>query len=127
MDKFAGLRLGDCFLVAAGSGLGGVARYVLSLWLMSRFPSAFPWGILWVNVTGCLLLGLLMGWIAGRGDFNAWRLFLGVGFLGGYTTFSTLLYDTWRLGGRLGLANLGLSAAAGFLATALGHRIVRFF
>lgn len=129
------LRLGDCLLVLLGSGLGGVARYALGTWIAARLPASgssggFPWGTFVVNVTGCFLLGLLMGLLSERGQqqtpWHGWRLLLGVGFLGGYTTFSTLLYDTWRLGPRIGLLNFAGSGAAGYAAVALGARLARW-
>lgn len=122
-------RLLDCLLIAGGSALGGVARYLLAGWLQSRSTGkdTFPWGIFVVNVSGCFLLGLLLTVLAERRPdaWPGWRLLLGVGFLGGYTTFSTLLYDTWRLGPRIGFLNLAASAAAGWAATALAARLSR--
>lgn len=124
-----GLRLSDCLIVLLGSGLGGVARYVVGLWLASRSESAFPWGTFVVNVSGCFLIGVLMGILAARGGqaWHGWRLLLGIGFLGGYTTFSTLLFDTWRLGPRSGLINFLGSGAAGYVAVIVGTRLARLF
>ena len=125
-------RLVDCLLIAGGSAVGGVARHLLAGWMQSRGGgkdvAAFPWGIFAVNVSGCFLLGLLMTVLAERRPdaWPGWRLLLGIGFLGGYTTFSTLLYDTWRLGPRIGFLNLAASAAAGWAATALASRLARF-
>jgi fluoride exporter len=78
----------DLAAIAAGGGLGSVARYLLSV----AFPAGhgFPWAIFAVNVSGCFLLGLLMVYL-----LEVWpprrfvRPFLAVGLLGGYTTFST--------------------------------------
>lgn len=116
----------DCLLVALGGAAGSVARYLVGGWIAHwatvRGQAVFPWGILAVNVTGCFLLGWLMAFLLGRtpGTWNGWRPLLAVGFLGGYTTFSTLMYDVWRLGPRTGLLNLALSAAAGYVAVWLG-------
>lgn len=78
--------------VAAGGVLGAEARYGLGL----AFPTAdstFPWTTFGINVTGCLLIGVLMAILARRQRHPAVRLFLGVGVLGGYTTFSTYVVD----------------------------------
>ena len=122
-------RLSDCLLVGLGSGLGGVARYLLSAWVAARFPSGFPWGTFVVNISGCFLLGLLLTVLTERAaaPWPGWRLLLGVGFLGGYTTFSTLLYETWRLGPKGILWNLAGSGVAGYVAVALGVRIARLW
>jgi fluoride exporter len=76
-------------VIALGGGLGAIARYGLGLLLPTR-PGQFPWGTFTINVTGCLLIGVLMVLITDV--WSAHRLvrpFLGVGFLGGFTTFST--------------------------------------
>ncbi|WP_329105852.1 fluoride efflux transporter CrcB [Micromonospora sp. NBC_01699] len=80
--------------VAVGGALGAAARYgVAVLW---PTPSGhFPWTTLAVNLTGCLLLGLLMGFVNGRiAPHRLIRPFLGTGLLGGYTTFSTYAVET---------------------------------
>jgi len=119
--------LADCLLVALGSGAGGLARYLLGGWVSGRTGPGFPWGTFVVNVSGCFLLGLLMGVLGERQPtpWPGWRLLLGVGFLGGYTTFSTLMYETWRLGPRVGGLNFLASGAAGYLATLVGARLAR--
>ncbi|HXG62798.1 MAG TPA: CrcB family protein [Planctomycetota bacterium] len=78
------------FLVFAGAGLGGVARWAAGLLVGSLLPGPFPWATFTVNVTGCLAMGGLLRIVQGRGGpaFGP-RLFLMVGFLGGYTTFSS--------------------------------------
>jgi CrcB protein len=95
-----------------------MARWLLGLWLNS---DRFPWGTLLANVSGCLLIGVLLGALGER--HSHWRLLLGVGFLGGYTTFSTLMYDSVRLGAKTGGANLALSLVLGGLAVWLGLRL----
>ncbi len=119
--------LANCLLVALGSGLGGVTRYLLGTWLTARAGAGFPWGTFAVNVSGCFLLALLMTVVTERSPsaWVGWRLLLGVGFLGGYTTFSALLYETWRLGPRGVWLYLAGSALAGYLATVLGARLAR--
>ena len=119
------ITLSGALLVGAGSALGGVARWTLSLWLGSKLPKGLPWGTILVNVSGCLLIGLLLGGLGARanGNFNNLRLLLAVGFLGGYTTFSSLMNEALRLGPRGGALNLLVSLAAGYAAAALGTRL----
>ncbi len=86
-------------LIGIGSGLGGVCRYLLSLFVHSFFSRAFPYGTLIVNSLGCLLMGflfiLLLERVDGMGDYL--RAFLLIGFLGGFTTFSSFSIETMNL------------------------------
>jgi CrcB protein len=113
--------------VALGGAFGAVARYLLSGWI-ARLGSAssFPWGTLAVNGLGSFFLGLLMG-LGSEGRFLVspfWRILLGVGFLGAFTTFSTFSFETveaWRGGdGRVALANIAASLAMALPACWLG-------
>ncbi|MBB2901187.1 CrcB protein [Kineococcus radiotolerans] len=110
-------------LVALAGGAGAAARFALDGAVRDRWPSEFPWGILVVNVLGSFLLGFLTGLVLdGAGD--AWRLVLGVGFCGGFTTFSTAMADTVRLARRgsvrPALLNLAGTLALTGLAAAFG-------
>ncbi|WP_432520453.1 fluoride efflux transporter CrcB [Kineococcus sp. SYSU DK006] len=112
-------------LVLAG-GLGAAARFAVDGAVRARRAGDLPWGTLVVNVTGSFLLGLLTGLVlAGAGD--AWRLVLGTGFCGGFTTFSTAAVDTVHLARRGALraaaANLGGNLVLTLLAAALGLRL----
>ena len=85
-------------LVALAGGLGAVARLVLDGVLRARASGRHPGATMVVNVTGSLLLGLVTG-LAGAALLPpVWRLVLGTGVLGGYTTFSTAAVETVRLG-----------------------------
>lgn len=76
-------------LVMAGGALGAGARFLLGRWTLQQFGPAFPWGTLAANLLGGLAMGVLVGWMARHGHGGeGWRLFLGVGLLGGFTTFS---------------------------------------
>ena len=99
----------DYLYVGIGGLIGSTARYGIGEWAAARLGPAFPYGTLFVNVSGSLLLGLLLSFVGTRSDGQAWRLFLGVGFCGGYTTFSTYTLETLRL------------LESGSLATALGY------
>src|SRR5687767_3322284 len=84
-------------LVFVGAGLGGVARFALGGWIQSAAGASFPWGTLFVNVTGSLVLTFIVGILERTAASPEWRVFLGIGFCGGYTTFSTFSYETVRL------------------------------
>ncbi len=82
--------------IAAGGALGASARYGISV-ALPHPPGAFAWPIFLANVSGCLLIGVLMTSLAeAPGAPRLLRPFLGVGVLGGYTTFSTYVLDTHR-------------------------------
>ena len=76
--------------VALGGAAGAVARYLVGVQALRSFGPHWPWGTFAVNVVGGFLMGALAGWLAHRGgaDQERWRLLLGVGVLGGFTTFS---------------------------------------
>lgn len=85
-------------VIALGGGLGSLARYGVALW-MPTTKGGFPWSTFLVNVVGCLLIGALMVvateiWPEGR----LLRPFLGIGALGGLTTYSTMMLDLRTLG-----------------------------
>jgi CrcB protein len=112
-------------LIAVGGAAGAVSRYLVDSAVLDRFAGAFPLGILVVNVSGAFVVGLLGALIIDRGVFAAdLRTPLMVGFLGAYTTFSTLMLDSWRLieDGLplLALGNLLGSFALGLVAVVAG-------
>jgi CrcB protein len=78
------------FIIGTGSFIGGVSRYLSSRFIQNTIISAFPFGTFAVNLFGCFLIGLIYG-MAERGNISSseWRMFLTVGFCGGFTTFST--------------------------------------
>lgn len=121
--------------IGLGSIAGANARYVLGRWFVDRYGAGFPYGTIVINVTGALVIGVLMTalteWIVAD---PRWRLLLVIGFLGSYTTFSTYTYDAFVLAQRgdwvravayvLGSNALGLVACIGgvLLVRALGVR-----
>jgi fluoride exporter len=111
--------------IAVAGALGALARYGLEGWVSRRAPGAFPWGTFVVNITGSFALGLLFTLLTERMSVDPWvRSALTIGFLGAYTTFSTLSLETYRLfsDGAVGLAlanSLG-SLGAGLAAVYLG-------
>ena len=111
--------------IAVAGAFGALARYGLEGAVSRRWPGAFPWGTFVVNVSGAFLLGLVFVLLTGRVTVDPWlRSALTIGFLGAYTTFSTLSFESYRLieDGAVGLAlvnTLG-SVAAGLVAVYLG-------
>ena len=109
--------------VAVLGGLGALARFGLTLLVADRLHPRFPLGTLTVNLSGAFLLGFLAGTSLG-GDG---RLVLGAGAIGAYTTFSTWMLETQRVGEagrqRLAVANILLSVVLGLGAVALGRAI----
>ena len=84
----------NVLLVALGGGLGAASRFGVSLAVPVR-GDAWPVATFGINVAGSLAIGLLAGWLSMRGDAGEpWRLFFGVGVLGGFTTFSAFSLDT---------------------------------
>jgi len=84
--------------VACGGALGAVARFATVMLSQFLFGARFPVGTLLVNCLGSFLIGLFMSLYMDRlADFEYWRLFIVVGFLGAYTTFSSFAWDTWVL------------------------------
>lgn len=115
--------------VLAGAGLGGLARYALGTWIMAKYGGRFPLGTFLINVSGAFLVGLLMAlFAAGFQPHPNWRLFLVVGVLGGYTTFSGFEYETLqaiRDGERwIGLLYGAGSVLGGYVAVWLGAALI---
>src|SRR5580704_9929756 len=112
-------------MVMLGGGAGSLARYVVGTAIMNRVGGRFPLGTVFINITGSFLIGFLMTLLTERLDLNPnWRFLLVVGFLGGYTTFSSFEWETFGLmrdGARwLGLLNVVGSVVIGYLAVWLG-------
>lgn len=116
------------FGVAVAGAIGAPARYLLDAAIQERVGdhdrTGFPWGILVVNSSGSLLLGLLTGAALYHGFHGAPKAWLATGFCGAYTTFSTFTFETLRLveegQSSTALANVVASALGGTFAAAVG-------
>jgi fluoride exporter len=110
-------------VVSVGGVLGALARYGLGVaW---PHPAAgFPWATWVINVSGCFLIGVLMTWLARRAPRHPYlRPFFGVGFLGGYTTFSTAMVDALRAPPAVGLLYFFATVAGALLAVWAGSAV----
>ncbi|AYC43435.1 MULTISPECIES: fluoride efflux transporter CrcB [Streptomyces] len=111
-------------LVVAGAVVGAPLRYLTDRAIQSRHDSVFPWGTFAVNVTGCLILGLLTGAAAAGAAGSHLQLLLGTGLCGALTTYSTFSYETLRLAGTgarfYAAANVTASLVAGLGAAFAG-------
>lgn len=128
-DGGAGGRVVAYAAAALGGALGALARWGVAEGLPHE-PSGWPWATLLVNLSGCLLLGLLLGLVLPRFSSSPWlRPLLGTGLLGGYTTYSTFAVETVQLteAGRplLAAAYVLASVAGGVAAAAAGILVTR--
>lgn len=118
------------FYVGLGSFIGGICRFLLSTWVYRMlYNPAFPYGTLAVNTVGCLAIGFLGRLAESRLMFTSEaRLFLFIGILGGFTTFSSFGIETlWlsRNAPALALANIGLQLFFCLAAVWLGDLLAR--
>jgi CrcB protein len=119
-------------IIGSGSFVGGVARFLTSRYIQNSVISAFPYGTFVVNIVGCFLIGLFYG-ISDRGNLMSaeWRMFLTVGFCGGFTTFSTFANENISLlrdGNFFHFAlYTSLSVFLGLMATYAGNLITKVF
>ncbi len=114
----------NVLLVAIGAAVGGVARYLIGGWLASLLGPDFPWGTVFVNVTGSFVIGVVLVLVQGGALPAGARPFVAVGILGGYTTFSTYSYETLELmtDGNYGVAviNVFVQLVLGLIGVYLG-------
>ena len=136
MSRSATLRLvlaraTPVLLVAFGGALGAVARFLVGAGFVRRFGSGWPWGTLFINLSGCFLIALFLTATSERFTEVSpnWRYLFPVGFVGAYTTFSTYEYETarlWELGQAGGaLLYVIASNVLGFCAVLLGTWLAR--
>ena len=110
--------------VALGGAAGAMARYLVGVGALRSLGPHWPWGTFAVNVLGGLLMGALAGYLAHRGgaDQERWRLLLGVGVLGGFTTFSAFSLET-----ALMIERRDYALATGYVAASVVVCVVALF
>lgn len=119
----------NILLVGAGGFIGSILRYLLSGWVQQSAKTLdFPYGTLAVNVIGCFVIGFLAQLAESRGMFTSEsRLFVFVGILGGFTTFSSFGNETLNLARdnqmMNALANIGANVVIGLFAVWLGRTV----
>jgi CrcB protein len=117
-------------LIGLGAFLGANARYMMQTWTAARWGTSFPLGTLLINVIGSFALGFFLTAATQRAAISTnWRLFIAVGLLGGYTTFSSFTYETLALlqGDRwlAPMLYLGGNVVVGLLAAFAGILLAR--
>ena len=116
-------------MIGIGSFIGGIGRYLITLFVQNKFLSTFPYGTFAVNVIGCFLIGVIYA-LSDRGNLNVeWKLFLATGVLGGFTTFSSFSNESlsmMRDGQYLNaFAYVSLSVILGLAATFIGISLTK--
>jgi CrcB protein len=111
-------------LVAVGGAAGALTRYGIGQLFLRRLGPSWPWGTLFINVTGCLIIGFFLTAAAERWKLQpSWALLVSTGFTGAYTTFSTYEYETQRL---LELGAYTRAAAYVLISNVVGFAAVCF-
>jgi len=112
----------NVLLVALGGAIGASFRHLAGTATLRMFGPAFPWGTLFVNVFGSLLMGLFIAWLMKRGGSNELRLFFATGVLGGFTTFSAFSLDVANM-----LERGAMAPAFGYIAASVIISILALF
>ncbi len=112
-------------MVLIGGAVGSLTRFMVGTAIAARLGARFPFGTVFINITGSCLIGFAMTFLTERPHVNPnWRLLIVTGYLGGYTTFSSFQWETLSLfrdeGEWLGLVNGLGSLVVGYLAVWLG-------
>lgn len=118
----------ELILIFLGGGMGSVCRYGVGAYMLKSVAVRFPLATLMANVLGCLLIGLLMGYLSNR-SASLWSLLLVTGFCGGFTTFSTFSNETFQYFRQglytLAIGYMALSLFLGLLMVSLGFVLTK--
>jgi CrcB protein len=120
------MNLYKILLVGAGGFIGSIARYLTVITIDKRLNSVFPYGTMTVNLLGAFLLGFLLAMVTKKTGMHAheWKLFLGTGFCGGFTTFSAFAVENVNLWEQklpgTAILYMTISMAGGILAVWVG-------
>lgn len=120
----------DIIVVAVGGAIGAVGRHLIGTYISKSFSGSFPMSTFLINIVGCFLMGLLMSSVVQKEIAETtWRLFLCVGVLGGFTTFSSFGYEALSMlyAGKTMMAGLyaGSSVIAGLFSAGTGMLVAR--
>ena len=112
-------------MVALGGALGSVLRFWVDSHISNRFPTRFPSGTFVINCTASFLIGFIVTVLSAKTDLSPnWRYLIPIGFIGGYSTFSTFEYETFRVFQQgeylISGMNVALSVVVGFISVWLG-------
>ncbi len=119
------------FLIGLGGFIGANTRYLLQQWAANQWAADFPYGTMLINVSGSFVIGFFLTLATGRLNISPeLRLLVATGFLGGYTTFSSFSYETFRLVEQSGWWTAGINfagnAGLGLVAVVLGIFLARW-
>jgi fluoride exporter len=117
-------------MIAVGGAVGSILRYQVAALVQARVPAGFPYGTFVVNMSACFIMGLVMTLLTERLNVDPmWRFLIPIGFVGAYSTFSTLEYETFRAASdgalSIAMANVAVSFVTGYLALWMGTIAVR--
>lgn len=119
------------FLVAFGGAIGSVLRYLVAVWMKNLISSEFPWHTFSVNIIGCLVIGFMFSLTLGNISFDTIRLFVMIGILGGFTTYSSFGLETFDLfkQGKIivALAYIFATNILGLVAVYFGYALHKLF
>ena len=112
-------------MVVIGGGLGSALRFWVGSYVSERLGTRFPYGTFVINITASFLIGFILTVLAEKTDWNPnWRYLIPIGFIGGYSTFSTFEFESFRAfqNGEILITglNIGLSVVLGFVSVWLG-------